>query len=474
MKKKSILRWALPATLALAGTSAYSAPIGIVDSGTDLKHAWLRAKIWTNSKDSSEDSNDNDNNGFVDDIHGWNFAENNNEIIDYSYLGKFSADVRKFFDIQLKVVDGSATDADKKWVEEKRKDKDFLQELMKFGNFVHGTHVAGIAARDADQARIMAAKIIPTEVKGPGVGLASEILDRLTHQFSLQFFKPFEGFFDDMLMNGALSFLAGQQTQALETVGKYLNQTQMKVANCSFGTSMVQAKMVVGMIGKALLKKDLSEEELKKYSAVFMQQVLEKGSVFIKSAPQTFFVMAAGNDGTNNDEMAVFPANLKMDNTISVAASRGYDRLANFSNYGAKMVEIAAPGVGIQSSIPGEEVMPLSGTSQAAPFITNIVGRLKDANPSLNFAQIKKILMETVDKKDFLVGKVASGGIANSERALRAAYLTLDGESVEGAVEKSILEVSDLSSEQSVMGAEGWSAGDSGEDGTPVSLPTLF
>ena len=473
MNKKDILRWVLPATLAMASSSAFSAPIGIVDSGTDFKHSWLIQKAWVNPGDSTEDQSDNDHNGFVDDIHGWNFAENNNQVIDYSYLGKFSPDVRKFFDVQLRVVDGTATDADRQWIEEKKKSKEFIQELMKFGNFVHGTHVAGIAARDAEQARIMAAKIIPTEVKGPGTELTSELLERISQQWSLQFFKP-TGFFDDLLMNGALSFLAGQQTQALEAVGKYLDQTKMTVANCSFGTSMVQARMIVGMIGKAILKRELTEEEIKKYGSTFMQQVIEKGSVFVKSAPRTFFVMAAGNDGSNNDQQAVFPANLKTENTISVAASRGYDRLANFSNYGVKMVEIAAPGVGIQSSIPGDEVMPLSGTSQAAPFIANLVGRLQDVNPSLSFVQIKKILMETVDQKDFLAGKVASGGVANPDRALHAAHLTLTGETLQGAIGRSMTEVADFDSAQSTMGFEGGSLTDTGEDGVPVALPGLF
>ena len=77
-------------------------------------------------------------------------------------------------------------------------------------------------------------------------------------------------------------------------------------------------------------------------------------------------------DGTDNDQIPAAPANIKSDNTIAVAATLDRVRLASFSNFGESMVDIAAPGVGIKSLIPGGQEVQLSGTSQAAPYITNI------------------------------------------------------------------------------------------------------
>ncbi|MFP5387665.1 MAG: S8 family serine peptidase, partial [Bacteriovoracia bacterium] len=78
----------------------------------------------------------------------------------------------------------------------------------------------------------------------------------------------------------------------------------------------------------------------------------------------------------------------------------------------------------------------VSGTSQAAPYVSNIAGRIKDANPRLKPLQIKKILMGTVDKKDFLKDKVTSGGIVNGDRAVYAATLSRQV-SLEEAIERS-------------------------------------
>jgi subtilisin family serine protease len=468
------LKYALPVVFVFAGsTTAWSVPIAIIDSGTDLKHPSLVNHAWTNPGDTAEDNQDNDTNGYIDDIHGWNFSENpnNNKIIDYAYLGKFSPDVTKFFEVQLRVLEGTATEEDKKWIEEKRKDQKFIQELSTFGNFVHGTHVAGIAVKSAPDAKIMAAKIIPTEVKLPG-GLAD--ISSLT---PFSFFNPLAGFLDDFVMQGALGFLAGQQTKSLTTVGEYVAKTKMQVANCSFGTSMVQAKMVVGMIGKALLQRDLTDEEVLKYATYFLSQVIEKGASFVQSSKQTLFVMAAGNDGTDNDKLPVFPANLKLDNTISVAATRGYDRLASFSNYGVSKVEIAAPGVGIRSAIPGTDYMPLSGTSQAAPFITHLIGKVLDTNSKLTHTQVKQILMQTVDKKSFLADKVVSGGIANEERALKAASYS-KSLSLDEAINRSKLEVADIGTAGSGTMRDGLDrdsiSEDSGYDGEPIPLPSIF
>lgn len=457
----------VPGAFLFLSSICWAVPVGIIDSGTDLKHRDLSSKAWLNPGDSTEDRQDNDSNGYMDDIHGWNFAENNNQIIDYSYLGKFSPDVKKYFEIQLKVLEGTATPEEKKWMEDKRKDQAFIQELMKFGNFVHGTHVAGIAAKTADNARIMAAKIIPTEVKLPG-----NIMNHTALLSMLPLVAPAEGFLDDILMNMALGMLADQQTKMLIKVGEYVGKTGMRVANCSFGTSATQAKMIVGTIGKAFLRRDLTEAELEKYSISFLNQIIQKGDGFVTSAKQTFFAMAAGNDGTDNDKLPVFPANLKHDNTITVAATRGYDRLASFSNFGATKVEIAAPGVGILSSIPGDEFLVLSGTSQASPFVANLAGKILDINPKLALGDVKKVLMQTVDKKAFLEGKVVSGGIANEERALRAAHLSTE-ESLDEAIRKARLEITDVRPlrDSRSMRLENH---DTSNDGDPIPLPSLF
>lgn len=398
----------------LVATQLFAAVSAVIDSGTDLMHIELASKAWVNTGEIKKNEVDDDNNGYVDDINGWNFAENNPNVIDYKYLGTFSKDVYKFFEIQDKLLHGEATAEDKEWMKEKISDQEFVKELMKFANFIHGTHVAGIVARDADKVKIMPAKIIATE---PGL------------PFSLAF-NPIrilnDGIdFNDILIKQALGALAKQQMKLLITVAEYVNGHKAQVANCSFGTSMVQARQLVGAIVGMFIQ-DPSEEDIEKYAVYFINTIIENGTKMVNAAKNTFFVMAAGNDGTDNDKYPVSPANIKMANTISVAASFGYSKIAPFSNFGIKMVEIAAPGVSIKSAIPGNEYMAMAGTSQAAPFVANLAGRLMDINPDLNFLDIKRIMMETVDFKVWLRDKVVSGGIANPERALEAGKLSLE------------------------------------------------
>ncbi len=438
----------------LFGKISWAVPIGIVDSGTDVKHIDFSGKIWSNPGGLKGDE-------FKDDINGWNFSENNNQVIDYSYLGKFSSDVKKFFDIQIKLMTAKATESDKKWIIDKQEDHPFLEEVETFGNFIHGTHVAGIASNNADDARIMAAKIIPTEVKDP----APSILVSLMPYLSLSNSTRDVNSGDHLILEGFLSEVVDQQVKLLITVGQYLASTEMKVANCSFGTSMDQAQSIIAQAGKIVFGHELTDSEIDKYSKFFMLKLIEKGADFVKVAPHSLFVLAAGNEGTNNDQSPVFPANLKLENTISVAATRGYESLASFSNYGEKNVEIAAPGVGIVSSIPGGDHLALSGTSQAAPFITKIAGKIMDSNPKLNFIEIKQILMGTVDKKKFLEGKVQSGGIANEERAIRAAVLSTEL-TLDEAIRQACQEVMDVRIAKFRAEVR--------RDGRAIPLPSLF
>ncbi|MBI2711925.1 MAG: S8 family serine peptidase [Bdellovibrio sp.] len=469
MTTKKLKSKLLPVSIlaaALASSAANAARIGVVDSGTDFKHPGIADQSWINPGGLPGDD-------FTDDTHGWNFAENNNQVLDYSLLGTFSPDTVKFFEIQLKILQGTATAEDKAWLAEKRKDPNFIKELSTFANFAHGTHVAGIVARTAEEAKVMAAKIIPTKPR-QALARVSEIL---TEWLSMRLFElgletPASSPADDMMMGMALGMIAERQVGMLKNVGKYVGVTQMQVANCSFGTGPAQGRMVAKLVGKMVLKRDISEEEAIKYGRTFMGLVIEKGAVFVSSAPKTLFVIAAGNDGSDNDKEPVFPANLRQENTITVAATRDFDSLATFSNYGITKVDIGAPGVGIISMIPGDGTMAMSGTSQASPFVANLAGKILDKNPNLTPAQVKQILMQTVDKKSFLAGKVVSEGTANEERAVRAAQLSNDMD-LSAAILQAKTDVRSLrNNRRNSFGRIG--EGQLRDDGIALPLPSLL
>jgi cell wall-associated protease len=403
--------------LALAfSANAGAAIVSVIDSGTDLGHSSLRNNKWVNSADP-DDALDNDDNGLIDDTHGWNFADGNNKLYDKKLLGTFSQDVYYFFEVQLRMLRGEATQADLDWIQEHRSNQDFMKELGTFGNWVHGTHVAGIAARDSSEAQVMPLKIIPTKV---GAVLTPAIL----RQLGLRSESKADA--REWIAKKALELLADQQGKAMQPIGAYLAAHKPRVANCSFGSSVKALRPVIGPIVEAILGHKLTEDEANAYLSFFLGKVLAKMEpALIASSPKTLFVIAAGNDGTDNDVLPTAPANIKRENTIAVAATMGVEQLASFSNYGATMVEIAAPGVGIKSAIPGETTLTVSGTSQAAPFVANIATRVAEANPALTVAQVKKVVLATVDQKSWLAGKVSTGGTANPDRAVFAAKASL-------------------------------------------------
>ncbi|NBW81915.1 hypothetical protein EBR21_09190, partial [bacterium] len=112
-------------------------------------------------------------------------------------------------------------------------------------------------------------------------------------------------------------------------------------------------------------------------------------------------------------------------------------------NYGRQMVDVAAPGVGITSTMPGGGELVLSGTSQAAPYVTQVAAAIKDENPDLSVYDLKRIIVGTVDKRDWLADKVSSSGIVNRDRAVHAAQLS-QKMTVAQAISLSLKEVPDL------------------------------
>ncbi len=132
------------------------------------------------------------------------------------------------------------------------------------------------------------------------------------------------------------------------------------------------------------------------------------------------FVAAAGNNGDDSDKRPHFPAGYDLPNMVSVAALDRNDRLASFSNYGAKSVHIAAPGKEILSTWLGGEFYVASGTSMATPEVAGVAALILSTNPKMSVKELRTRLFNSVDKLDSLKGKVSTGGRINAAKAVGA------------------------------------------------------
>lgn len=131
------------------------------------------------------------------------------------------------------------------------------------------------------------------------------------------------------------------------------------------------------------------------------------------------FVAASGSTNTNNDASPRYPAGYNLGNVISVAATDRNDALAQFSNYGAKSVHLAAPGKDILTTALGNDYAEHSGTSLAAPVVAGVAALVLSVHPNLSVDQLRSLLLESVDKLPGLRGKVATGGRINAAKAVR-------------------------------------------------------
>ena len=145
------------------------------------------------------------------------------------------------------------------------------------------------------------------------------------------------------------------------------------------------------------------------------------------------FVVAAGNDGSNNDTTPSYPSSYgdsvavakntdpdkpALENVVSVAATSNQNALAGFSNHGSSSVDLAAPGVGILSTLPSNTYGSYNGTSMATPHVAGAAALLKSKDSSLVDASLKARLLDYTDKKTNLSGKTLTGGRVNAAQSL--------------------------------------------------------
>jgi len=133
------------------------------------------------------------------------------------------------------------------------------------------------------------------------------------------------------------------------------------------------------------------------------------------------FIASAGNNGTNNDLLPMFPASYNLDNIISVAALSPDNTLAPFSNFGIRSVHIAAPGTRVLSTDLYGEYSYMNGTSMAAPHVAGAAALLKSYRTGLTALDMKYIILSSAERLPDLSDKVATGGILNANAMFQTA-----------------------------------------------------
>lgn len=131
-------------------------------------------------------------------------------------------------------------------------------------------------------------------------------------------------------------------------------------------------------------------------------------------------LVAAGNDGVNNDEVPDYPSNYSFPNIISVAASNPSDQLVSWSHYGLKKVDLMAPGFLMYSTDGAEGYRFVNGTSFSAPAVAGVASLIKAYHGQADWREIKARLFAGLDRFEALSPYLSAGGRVNAYRALTA------------------------------------------------------
>ena len=138
------------------------------------------------------------------------------------------------------------------------------------------------------------------------------------------------------------------------------------------------------------------------------------------------FVAAAGNgnllgNGVDNDTTPFYPAGYESENVIAVTAlALDGNQLATFANYGASSVEIAAPGVGVRSTLPGGGFGPANGTSMAAPHVAGTAALIWSVLPNATATEVRQAIVGTAQAINNGAAQLSSAGRLDSPGAIAA------------------------------------------------------
>jgi subtilisin family serine protease len=232
---------------------------------------------------------------------------------------------------------------------------DMLEKSKVLGHYLHGTHVAGIAVRGNAMARLVVARFndnLPDLPFPP----TEEWVRRLGADF--------------------------------EQMADYFRSRHVRVVNMSWGDEPEEFETWLSKTGGG------GDPAMRKQHAARLfalwRQAIETA---MKSAPETLFVAAAGNSNNNVGFIEDVPSSLKLKNLLVVAAVNQAGDETSFTSQGEN-VGVAADGYHVISFVPGGARLPLSGTSMAAPNVTNLAAKLFALDPSLSPEQVIALIKD--------------------------------------------------------------------------------
>jgi len=381
--------------------------VAIIDSGVDIEHEDLQGKIWTNTKEIPGNGIDDDNNGYIDDIHGWNFlgnasGENANDIplevtriyakLDKKY-GKTPVTIGSDADVEeyalylevKKEVEETRANAERvigiikqRMANASADQKAQLQGALDYYETVYNVHYnpkaegRKIVGDNPDD--FSDKKYGNNDVEGPDAlhgthvgGIVGAVRGNGI---------GYDGVANDVQLMSLRAVPNGDEyDKDIALAIRYAVDNGAKVINMSFG-------------------KAYSPHAKEVYDAFAYAD--SKG---------VLLVHAAGNDHKDVDSEPNFPTSMydfqqkKLDLFLTIGASTRYvkenELAAPFSNYATQGVDVFAPGMEILNSVPQSDYMELQGTSMACPMVTGAAAFLKSYFPALSMKEVKDILLMT-------------------------------------------------------------------------------
>jgi len=416
------------------------------DMFVDFTHPALTGSYAVNPAErKGKKGADDDRNGFVDDVYGWNL--NNDEPVSAPMLSIDDSDDSKTFlagliSDYLKANNGGDEALLKRMknrYENPLVRQIGLQNLLQadidvndfkysemFFSASHGTHVAGIIRRYSDEkAKLTCATI------GASVTPRTSIVSNQKALVELAGKSADYGEF----VNAVIDRYRAESIAKGLRASDYLRACGAGVANMSWCRRRPWFAQVANEL-KAVYKESGADPSSvnREYGGVIGQRIAEfpleltiaDASAFALAFyenPDVFVAIAAGNDHADNDTGLPSPQYLSrfFPNVITIASTNGEGVPSKFTNFGVRSVQLAAPGEQIRSSILGGLEAPMSGTSMAAPLVAGVAAGIRADHPKISAADLRRILEYSAKRDPKLAAVVSTSGWIDAEAARKLA-----------------------------------------------------